>query len=106
MSDASPAQAEGERARKVILVASEGTIDRLEPIVEQWIRDRIAWVAVVGFACAEIEDRIDWLLIGNDRDRSHFMVTTSHRDETLEEITEFMLSMVDDYEGDVAIVEL
>ena len=95
---------EQARARKVILCVSDGVGDRLEPQVAQWIRDHIAWVAVVGFECDVVEARIDELVVRADRSR--FIMTTAHPNETLEEVTDFMLALVGDYEGDVAIVVL
>jgi hypothetical protein len=95
-----------ERARKVILSLSSDIAERLPALVEQWVRDRIAWVAVVGHDCSAVENRIDALLVGDGADRARFMMTTAHPDETIEVVTDFMLSLVGEYEGDVAIVEL
>ena len=92
-------------ARKVIVVTDRVAGDWLEPLVAQWVRDRIVWIAVVGPDCVAIEEHIDELVIGDGLDRGLFVMTTSHPNETLDDVTDFMLSLVGEYEGDVAIVE-
>ncbi len=96
-----------ERARKVILyVSSAYTIEELVVLVAQWQRDRIAWIAVVGVECDTAEQSIKALLSADAVNRSRFIMTSAHPNETLEEVIDFMLSLVAEYEGDVAIVEL
>jgi hypothetical protein len=95
-----------ERARKLILCVSASLDVELKPLVAQWQRDRIAWIAVIGAGCIEIERRIKSLLIADAANRAHFVMVTSHPTETIEEVADFMLSLVGEYEGDVAIVEI
>jgi len=61
----------------------------LEPFVEDCLRDKVALIAVVGDGCAEIEERIDWIIVGDGSDKSRFIVTTSHPGETVDEVMEF-----------------
>lgn len=96
-----------ERAAKVIAVLSDSrAIDRLEPHVERWRRDRIVWVALVGPDAVEARAQVNALIQKPGFDRTRFIMTSAHVTESLDEVTDFMLSLVGDYEGDVAIVEV
>lgn len=95
------------RAAKVIAVLSDArAIDRLESHVERWRRDRIVWVALVGTDAVEARAVVNALIQRPGFDRSQFIMTSAHATESLEEVTDFMLSLVGEYEGDVAIVEV
>jgi hypothetical protein len=76
-------------ASRVVLrlpLSSEGL---LAAFVEQCLRDRVALIAVVGEGAARIEDIIDELVVGDGTDDTRFVVTTSHSNETVEEVLEF-----------------
>ncbi len=97
----------GDRAAKVIAVLSdERAIDRLDGHVERWRRDRIVWVALVGPDAVEARARVNQLIQRPGFDRTRFIMTSAHATESLDEVTDFMLSLVGEYEGDVAIVEV
>lgn len=61
----------------------------LEPFVEQCLRDGVRLIAIVGENAEELEDEVDWLVIGDRADTSRFLVTSSHPDESIEEVLEF-----------------
>jgi hypothetical protein len=104
--DEAPPDVSGERARKVILCVSDPVAEGLDALVAQWQRDRIAWIAVVGPNCAEVEHRIKAFLAADVANRARFVMTSAHPTETLEDVIDFMLSLVGEYEGDAAIVEM
>jgi hypothetical protein len=107
VSDATADNMDHPRARKVIAtLADDRAIDRLPGLVERWRRDRIVWIAVIGTGCVAARAEIDALIRGPGFDRRHYIKTSAHPDESLDDVTEFMLSLVGEYEGDVAIVEV
>jgi hypothetical protein len=98
---------QSDRAAKVIAVlGDEHAIDRLDPHVERWRRDRIVWIALVGPDAVEARARVNERIQRPGFDRSQFIMTSAHATESLDEVTEFILSLVGEYEGDVAIVEV
>lgn len=98
---------QSDRAAKVIAVLSDAhAVDRLESHVERWRQDRIVWVALVGPDAVEARARVNALIQKPGFDRTRFIMTSAHTTESLDEVTDFMLSLVGEYEGDVAIVEV
>jgi hypothetical protein len=79
-------------ASKIILHAPISTATRLEAFVEECIRDKVILVAVVGTGCEAIEDQIDELIVGVGSDPDRFITTTSHPDESLDEVLRFASS--------------
>ena len=67
-------------------ISDEG---KLRPFVEQCILERVELIAVVGPGCAELEDAIDWLVIGDGSAEGRFIVTSSHPEETIDDVLEF-----------------
>ena len=61
----------------------------LEPFVEKCIADKVELIAVVGEGCQRVEDIIDELVVGDGSDTSRFVVTTSHPDESVQDVLEF-----------------
>lgn len=105
MAEIADTQDEAPRALKLILHTDRAPGDWLQDPVSNWQLDGIAWIAVVGKHCAACEEMIRALIRASNPDRKRFIMITSHPDETLEAVSDFMLSLVDDYEGDVAIME-
>ena len=89
-------------AKKIVLHTPSGCVPSLEGLVEQFIRDGVRLVAVVGKDSARIEDAVDAVV----EDSGHFVLTSSHPDETLDEVVEFARCLTGEYAGDVEIVEL
>jgi len=88
-------------AARIVLQLPLSNPDLLPPFVEACIRDGVALIAIVGEGCAEIEERIDQLIVGDGSDRSRFVVTSSHPGETIEEVMQF--ASIFDAGGDRAI---
>jgi hypothetical protein len=75
------------RARKIILRAPVSDERELAPFVEQCIRDGVVLIAIVGPGSTELEERIDWLIVGDGSDPSRYgLCTTSHPDEDYEDV--------------------
>jgi hypothetical protein len=93
-------------ARKVVLHCPRGYRMELEPLVEQFVRDGVKFVGVVGKDCATVEDHVDWIVLGEGSDGSRFILTSSHPDQSVTEALEFARSLTGEYEGEVQLVEL
>lgn len=93
-------------AKKVVLHCSQGYTPRLDALVEDFIRDGVMFVGVVGADCARVEDIIDELVVGKG-DRDYHLLTSSHPNESVEEVVGFARSLALEFEGhEVQIVEL
>ena len=93
-------------ASRVILQLPISNEDLLDAFVEQCLRDNVALIAVVGEGAARIEDIIDELVVGDGSDDTRFVTTTSHLNETVEEVLEFAGLWNDERNQPVQIVNL
>jgi hypothetical protein len=75
-------------------------------MVEDFIREGVAFVGVVGEDCIKIEDIIDQLVVGDGSDESRFILTSSHPEETVEDALNFAESLTLEYEGEAQVVVL
>jgi hypothetical protein len=75
-------------------------------MVDDFIRDGVAFVGVVGEDCAKIEDIIDELVVGDGSDELRFILTSSHPGESVEDVFDFARSLTLEYEGEVQVVVL
>ena len=91
-------------AKKVILHCRAGYRTELDALIEQFIRDGVAFVGVVGPDCTRVEDIIDEICVG-DGSHPYFMVTSSHPDETIAEVVEFARSFGVVADGEAQLVE-
>ncbi|MCP3367524.1 hypothetical protein [Bradyrhizobium cajani] len=73
-------------AQRVILYAPPWDSPKLEAFVEQCIQDKVVLVCVVGPDCRRVEDVIDELVVGLGDDSSRFINTTSHPNESIEDV--------------------
>ena len=91
---------------KIVLHSKQSYQPDLDTLIGQFIKDQVHLVYVVGGDCQRIEDIIDDLCVGDGSD-PYFMITTSHPDETLEEVMEFAeLFSEDKFGTKVEMVEL
>jgi hypothetical protein len=77
-------------ARKIILHTPLADPAKLDSFVEACLAGGVALIAVIGPDSDKVEDLIDEIVVGDGSDESRFVVTSSHRDETLEEVLEFV----------------
>jgi len=93
-------------ANKIVLHCPAGYKMRLDALVEDFIRDGVMFVGVVGEDCSRVEDIIDELVVGNG-DRDYDLLTSSHPSESVEEAVAFAKSLALEFEGqEVQVVEL
>lgn len=76
-------------AQRLVLRAPPWDSPELPAFVEQCIQDRVVLICVFGPDCRRVEDVIDELVVGLGDDPSRFINTTSHPNESLEEVRSF-----------------
>jgi hypothetical protein len=92
--------------KKVVLYCPNGDDIRLDFLVEEFIRDGVMFVAVVGKDCSKVEDIIGELVVG-DGSRNCYILTSFQPNESVEEAVIFAKSLTGEFEGqEVQIVEL
>ena len=91
-------------SKKIILHCPTGYEARLDALVEDFVRDGVVFIGVVGKDCSKIEDIIDELVVG-DGARDYNLLTSSHPNESIESVIAFARSLTGEYEGDVQVVE-
>jgi hypothetical protein len=92
--------------RKIVLHCPRGYDPRLNTLVEDFIRDGVRLIAVVGEDCERIEDIIDELVVG-DGSRDYDLLTSSHPGESLEAVVAFANDLALELAGlEVGVVEL
>jgi|ERR1700683_4982482 hypothetical protein len=94
-------------SKKVVLSCPTGSTPGLESLVEDFIKQGVTFVAVVGEDCSRIEDIIDETVVGDGSDDKRFILTSSHPNQTVDDAVAFAKSLTGDYEGDdVQVVEI
>lgn len=91
--------------KKIVLHCPRGYQPRLDTLVEEFIRDGVVFVGVVGQDCAKVEDIIDELVVGQG-DRDYDLLTSSHAGQSVEEVVAFASSLTGEFRGEVQLVEL
>lgn len=92
--------------RKIVLHCPKGYQDRLDGMVEDFIKDGVIFVAVVGEDCSRVEDIIDEIVVG-DGDRDYDLLTSSHPGESVEDALAFARSLRLEFAGDdIQVLEL
>lgn len=74
---------------KIVLVLPLSDMALLPAFIEKCLADNVSLIAVVGVGCAQIEDEIDGLIVGDGSDDTRFITTSSHPDEPLDEVVDF-----------------
>ena len=92
-------------SRKVVLHCPNGYELKLDDMVEEFIKDGVIFVGVVGRDCSRVEDLIDELVVG-DGSRDYHLLTSSHEGKSLDEAIEFAASLTGEFAGEVQVVEL
>jgi hypothetical protein len=93
-------------AKKIVLHCQNGYKMSLDALVEDFIRDGVLFVGVVGKDCSQVEDIIDELVVG-DGSRDYHLLTSSHPDASIGEAVQFARSLTLEFQGqEVQIVEL
>ena len=91
---------------KVVLCLPLSDEALLAPFVEDCLANSVSLIAVHGEGCEEVEDQIDWLIVGKGTDESRHITTSSHPGETLEEVLEFATFWKVNADGPTRVVRL
>ncbi|KAA0701087.1 hypothetical protein DTW90_05700 [Neorhizobium sp. P12A] len=75
-------------SRKLILHSPLANDSLLEAFVERCLAEGVSLLAIVGPDANMLEDRVDWIVFGAGNDPRRFLCTTSHPDESLEDVIE------------------
>jgi hypothetical protein len=76
---------------KIVLVATSAYFpERDKQFLQDLIAARIELFCATGVGAKEWEDALDWACIGDDGRGEHLIVTTSHEDESLADVVEFV----------------
>ncbi|WP_292155024.1 hypothetical protein [Brevundimonas sp.] len=78
----------------------------LPAFVEECLAENVSLIAVVGQGCEQVEDEIDWLIVGDASDPTRFVTTSSHPGETLEEVIEFATTWWVSADGPTKVVRI
>lgn len=93
-------------AKKIVFHCPNGYDDRLDAMVEEFFRDGVIFVGVVGKDCEKVEDIINELVVG-DGSREYELLTSSHPGETVCQAVAFARGLTGEFEGnEVQVVEL
>ena len=93
--------------KKVVLSDPTGSGRGLNALVEDFIKQGVMYVGVVGKDCGRIEDMIDELVVGDGSDGNRVILTASHPNQMVEEAVAFAKSLTGEYGGDdVHVVEI
>jgi hypothetical protein len=86
-------------APKIVLQLPVTNPDLLEPFGETCLRDGDDLIAIVGDGARKMDDLIDEIVVGDGSDRSRFVLTSFHENETVEEVLRFALNWKKDQFG-------
>ncbi len=92
-------------AGRIVLVSrSVYTPEIGDTVLRQFVEDKIELFCAVGVDAANWEDALDWLSIGPEGKGIHFITTTSHPGESVEEVVSFAESWQSDIAHEVEVV--
>lgn len=83
-------------ARKLVLHSPVSDEALLEAFVERCLADGVSLLAIFGPGSDVLEEKVDWLVIGDGSRADRFLCTTSHLDQPLDEV----LTMANAWEAD------
>ncbi|WP_299843105.1 hypothetical protein [uncultured Roseovarius sp.] len=75
---------------KYILHSPLSDVTRLDTFIENCLTEGVSLIAVFGSGSAELEDMIDEIIVGDGKDDSRFICTTSHPNETFDDVLSFV----------------
>jgi hypothetical protein len=92
--------------KKIVLHCPNGYRIELDAMVDDFVRDGVAYVGVVGQDCSKVEDIIDELLVGDGLVKGRFILTASHPGESIDDAVYFAKSLTGEFNGkEVQLVE-
>lgn len=75
---------------KYILHSPVSDCSQLEQFIERCLKEKASLLAIIGPGCSELEDTIDEIVVGDGSDVTRFLCTTSHPDESFEDVFSFV----------------
>lgn len=93
-------------SKRIVLHCPNGYQFELDGLIEEFIKDGVKYVAVVGKDCSKVEDIIHELLVGDGCEENSFILTSFHEDESVKEVVKFADSLILDGEGKSQIIQL
>ncbi len=99
-------QSLNSKAKKVILISSTKYKAEYDDILNSLIKRKIELFCVVGVDCQNWEEALDWLFIEGNNDESKLVITTSHPDETIEEVKEFAAQWETEGNSEIQIIKI
>ena len=91
---------------KIVLHCRTGVPKGIDALVEAFIADGVKYVGVVGQDAELTEDIIDECVVGDGSDHTRYILTASHKVESVEYALQFAQSLTGESEGAVQLVEL
>lgn len=93
------------RMSKVVLISEHGYSSEHDALLLSFLDQKFELFCAVGKDCEIWEEIMDELAVGNG-ENSRFIVTTSHPEESAEEVIEFAKNFGDKSNGEVHVVRL
>jgi len=91
-------------SKRIVLSCPHGYVSSLDLLVEDFLRDGVDLVAVVGKDHTKVKDIIEELIVGDGSNPSRFVNTTSH--DSLKNAFESAESWTTDVLDELQLVEL
>lgn len=76
---------------------------QLRAFISRCLADGVKFIAIIGPGCADLEDDVDALIVEMATDAVAMPVTTSHPDETTEDVLAFLSFMAPSCGGNARI---
>lgn len=91
---------------KIVLHSLVSDFLLLSRMVEQWLSQRASLIAIFGEGCEALEDHVDALILGSGTAQDRFIVTSSHKDEALIDVLEFVACFNGRDQGEIIQVKI
>jgi hypothetical protein len=73
-------------ARKLLLHSPIQDESLLDEFVEKCLADNVSIIACFGPGADELEEKIDWIVVGDGSNPERFVCTSAHVDEPLDDV--------------------
>ena len=93
-------------AKKVILATDENYGSEHDEMLKELIERKIELFCVVGKDCEKWEEALDWMCIGENGEEIVFVTTTSHPNESLEEVKTFAKEWKTEGNNDIEVIKI
>ena len=93
-------------ARKVILISKSNYSSEHEDVLKALIKRNIELFCAIGTDCEKWEEAVDWLCIDEKGNKIGFVNTTSHPDETIEEVMDFAKNWSIEGNNEIQVIEI